>query len=93
MKTSGKRQWEVYAELEEIPNTVTAPQFRQSRSAKALTTAWRSLLDSFCQELSYEQQMEYLERCIELNQSQPDKAAKAKTFGKLQKLFLAVITG
>ncbi len=92
MKISGKRQWEVYAELEEIPNTVTAPQVRQSRNAKALTNVWRSLLDTFCQELLYEQQVEYLERCIALNQLQPDKAAKSKTLVKLQKLFLAVIT-
>ena len=88
MEMSNNARWKIYAELEEIPSTVAPPQRIHSNLTLAL--AWRSLLTLFCQELLYEQQVDYLERCMALNQS--DQFAKSTPFSKFQKLVLAVIT-
>jgi hypothetical protein len=88
MKKSNISQWKIYAELEEIPSAVKPPQTDSSNLTSALAGAWRSLLTTFCQELLYEQQVDYLERCMTLSQS---PHAKSTSLNQFQKLFLAVI--
>ena len=94
MKKLNHSQWKIYAELEEIPSAVAPPQADASTLTSALAIAWRSLLNTFCQELLYEQQVDYLERCMALNQSPLNpfpQSTTAASLNQFQKLFLAVI--
>lgn len=72
MKTQLKTQWQIYKELERIPDSISAPKTNKLASIPPLRAAWRLLIDALAQELIYEQQVEYLERCWTIGQSELD---------------------
>lgn len=59
-----KNQWQIYKELELIPDFVSEPPTGQPILTLPLRTFWRSLLNLLSEELVYEQQIEHLERCL-----------------------------
>ena len=56
-----KSQWQVYKELELLPDAVEPPSIHSPLVA-FLDRWWRSLLDRRAESLDYENQVEYLER-------------------------------
>lgn len=57
-----KSLWENYRELELIPNSIAEPSARKTFSF-GIDRVWRVLIVALTQELVYEQQVEYLQRC------------------------------
>jgi hypothetical protein len=98
---STQSQWKVYAELEQIPGLIAESQMTESKLIQPLQAVGQtlsrgfsaSLLNLFCRELYYEQQIEYLERCLECSQFQSQQGEKANSWRGFQKLFLAVLRG
>jgi hypothetical protein len=74
-KTTNKFQWQAYKELELIPDFLPYPQVNKPSFAFGLEEVWRLLIIALTQELVYEQQVEYLERCWMLDVFEPDNAA------------------
>jgi hypothetical protein len=75
-------QWQLYKELELIPDSIA------ERSTKGLVLiplqlAWKVFIDALANELVYEQQIEYLERCLA---HQSDRDLTKKTWRKLWSL-------
>lgn len=56
--------WENYRESELIPNSISEPSARKKFSF-GLDRVWRVLIIALTQELVYEQQVEYIQRCWE----------------------------
>jgi hypothetical protein len=67
-----KTHWQIYKELELIPDSVSAPQSHKLAVLRRLGQVYRSLLEPPSQRPSHEQQLEYLERCLALDCSKPD---------------------
>lgn len=63
-------QWQLYKKLELIPNSVSQPRTKQTILAFPLQLAWKVLIDALANELVYEQQIDYLERCLAQNQTE-----------------------
>lgn len=59
-----KSLWENYKELELIPNSISEPSARKTFSF-GIDRVWRVLIVALTQELVYEQQVEYIQRCWE----------------------------
>lgn len=74
--------WQKYKELELISDTVPAPQ-ASIKFAFGLKQAWRLLLVALTQELVYEQQVEYLQRCWTENEIEQNQEADPNTLQKL----------
>lgn len=85
-------QWKFYAALEEIPDTVPEPQTLPSMITHPWAAVWRSFVNLFCQELLYEQQIDYAERCFQIDQSHASEANDSNQWNKLGKLMVDVIT-
>jgi hypothetical protein len=73
MKFSGHNitnsdRWQNYQQLELIPDTVSKPDSNRLRFWFGLDLAWQILLSLLADELVEEQQMEYLERCWNLDE-------------------------
>lgn len=68
-------QWYVYKRLEHIPGSVPEPPVNHFPTfTLPLRMFWRSFLDAVAKELSYEQQLQYLERCLEMSDlEQPEE--------------------
>ncbi|MGL5805492.1 MAG: hypothetical protein ACRC2R_15660 [Xenococcaceae cyanobacterium] len=62
-------RWQVYKQLELIPDTVLKSSPNKSRFLFGLDIAWQTLLSLLVNELVEEQLVEYLERCWELDES------------------------
>jgi hypothetical protein len=64
--TNGDR-WQTYKQLELIPDTVLKSSPNKPRFLFGLGIAWQTLLSLLVDELVEEQQIEYLERCWQLD--------------------------
>jgi len=58
-------RWQLYKTLELIAHEVPEPQGSQSIIVTSLRKVWRSLSIKMIQNLSEDQRLEYLERCID----------------------------
>jgi hypothetical protein len=67
---SMKNQWQLYKKLELIPDSASQPMNKQGIITFPLQLAWKVLIDALAKELVYEQQIEYLERCLAQSQSE-----------------------
>lgn len=77
-------QWQIYKKLELIPDSIPEPSTKQGILTFPLQLAWKLLIDALAKELVYEQQVEYLERC--LAQSQSEQYLTQNTWHKLWSL-------
>lgn len=80
---TNKSQWQIYKELELIPDSVTYSQANNMTFAFGLDRVWRLLIIALTQELVEEQQVEYLERCLAVNNFDVDSHKGSKTLQKL----------
>lgn len=78
-----KSCWQTYKVLELIPDAVPNPQVNRLNFGFGLDQAWRLLIVALTQELVYEQQIEYLERCWAVKWFEPDANTGSKTLQKL----------
>lgn len=78
-----KTQWENYKELELIPHSTPEPQGDKQAFAFGLDWAWKVLIVALTRELVYEQQIEYLQRCWDLNDFEPNTDKKSHTWQQL----------
>ncbi len=78
-----KNQWQFYKDLELIPDSVLEPQASKLAIALPLRQLWRLLIDALARELVYEQQIEYLERCWTVGDSEPFTDVSSNTWQKL----------
>lgn len=78
-----KSQWDNYKELELIPNSIPEPQTNKQTFAFGLDRVWRVFIVALTQELIYEQQVEYLQRCWDLNDFEAETDTKSNTLHKL----------
>jgi hypothetical protein len=62
-----KTHWQIYKELEQIPDSVSAPQANNSVFVWGLSQAWRSLLGTLAKKPLHEQQIESLERSFAID--------------------------
>lgn len=78
-------QWALYKQLELIPPRTPHPYDRSIPLASAFNPLWKSLLRLLLDELVYEQQIEYLDRCWSLNAfgENPDDSAASNSLHKL----------
>lgn len=74
--------WQSYKALELIPDAVL-PKTNTLKFAFGLNQVWRLLLVALTQELVYEQQIEYLERCWTVNCFELDADTGSNTLQKL----------
>lgn len=81
--TVEKSQWQNYKELELLPSSLPKPQANKPAFAFGLEQVWRLLIVALTQELVYEQQVEYLERCWALNCFDPDTDTNSNTWHQL----------
>lgn len=93
-----KTQWQVYKELELIPDSVVAPQANKLTSALRLDQVWRALIDTLTKKPSHQQPIEYLERYLALNCSEFYTARNSNTWHMLwtflnQPLFVPQLPG
>ncbi|MCU0536720.1 MAG: hypothetical protein MUD14_22765 [Hydrococcus sp. Prado102] len=77
-------QWQLYKQLELIPDSIPKQPTKQPVLTLPLQLAWKVFIDALANELVYEQQVEYLERC--LAQSQSESYLTRKTWRKLWSL-------
>jgi hypothetical protein len=59
-----KTHWQRYKELEILPDFIPDPSIEAGTFMYPLREAWRILLNVLADELVYEQQIEFLERCL-----------------------------
>ena len=78
-----KTQWEKYKELELIPSSISEPQTDKQAFAFGLERVWKVLIVALTRELVYEQQVEYLQRCWNLNDFEPNIDKKSHTWQQL----------
>lgn len=78
-----KSQWQIYKELELIPDSVTYSQANNMTFAFGLDRVWGLLIIALTQELVEDQQVEYLERCLAVNNFDLDSHKGSKTLQKL----------
>jgi hypothetical protein len=76
-----KTQWQIYKELELIPESVSKPEANPSLVAKQVDKAVRSLATQLDGKLHHEQQVDHLEYCLTLNPGATDAGA----WGKLRR--------
>ncbi|PSF37665.1 hypothetical protein C7H19_08915 [Aphanothece hegewaldii CCALA 016] len=69
-----KPHWQLYKELECLPQSIPEPTAEAAVLTFPLREAWKVLMNVLAQELVYEQQIEFLERCLdhELEENQPN---------------------
>jgi hypothetical protein len=65
---SHRSQWQLYQQMESIPESVNDPASQANPLASALNVFWRPLLGLLIDELVEEQRVEYLERCWTLSE-------------------------
>lgn len=65
-----KNQWQLYKQLELIPDSVSQSPTKQTVVVFPLKIVWRVLINALANELVYEQQVEYLERCLAQSQTE-----------------------
>jgi hypothetical protein len=65
-----KSQWQLYKQLELIPDSVPEQPTKRPILTFPLQLAWKLLVDALAKELVYEQQVEYLERCLTQSQTE-----------------------
>jgi hypothetical protein len=58
-----KSYWQLYKKLEDLPE-ITPEPIAEPKLTLPLRQAWKLLLNLLTQELVYEQQIEFLERCL-----------------------------
>lgn len=73
-------QWQLYKQLELIPDSVPNPQ---THSKLGLSWVWRSLIELLIDELIDEQEVDYLERCWTLEESEAVQQSPSKTLQRL----------
>lgn len=78
-----KTQWENYKELELIPDSIPESQGDKRAFAFGLDRVWKVLIVALTRELVYEQQVEYLQRCWDLNDLEPNTDKKSHTWQQL----------
>lgn len=79
-----KPHWQLYKELECLPDSILEPTAEPAVLTFPLRTAWKVLMNVLAQELVYEQQIEFLERCLD---NDLDKKDSSKNFwGKFWRL-------
>jgi hypothetical protein len=76
-------QWQAYKRLESIPEFVPDPRIPEVRSVLGLGWLWRGLLHLLVDELVAEQQVEYLERCWELDVSGQSEKSPSNSLHRL----------
>ncbi len=59
-----KNKWQIYQELELIPDSIPAPQATEKTLVRPLAEVWRSLINRLTKNLSYQQKIERLEKCL-----------------------------
>lgn len=59
-----RSDWQLYKKLEGLPE-ITPEPIAEPELTLPLRQAWKLLLNLLTQELVYEQQIEFLERCLE----------------------------
>lgn len=79
-----KIHWQIYKKLEFLPDSLPEPSVEEGIYLYPLRQAWRILLDVLVNELIYEQQIEFLERC--LKQDILDIYTEKKSWKKFLKL-------
>jgi hypothetical protein len=80
------RQWQIYKQLELVPDAITHPYDHVPLFLFGLDVAWRSLIQLLVAELvDVELQTEYLERCWQLDMLQ-HRPSSQKTLQRLWKL-------
>lgn len=62
-----KTQWQIYKELELIPDSVSAPSTHKLAFLLRWDQAYRSLLKPLSKKPSHEQQVDYLEGCLAID--------------------------
>jgi hypothetical protein len=75
--------WQNYKALELIPDAIPAPPASKPALNLGLSQIWRSLLDELVREHVYEQRTEYLERCWNLNFTEPQKTTQVDQLRQL----------
>ncbi|NES95602.1 MAG: hypothetical protein F6K32_10290 [Desertifilum sp. SIO1I2] len=78
--------WQLYKRLELISNRVPDPYTSRLQLKWGVDRAWRSLLNLLVDELIEEQQVEYLERCLALDESKETQASLTKTLKRIWRL-------
>jgi hypothetical protein len=69
-KPGNEFRWQAYQELELLPDSVSQPNSTAIKPIWGLTQVWRGFLNLLMDELVTEQQIDYLERCWSLNESE-----------------------
>lgn len=59
-----RSHWQLYRKLEGLPETMPEPSKEAEVLTLPLRQAWKLLMTLLTQELVYEQQIEFLERCL-----------------------------
>lgn len=62
-----KTQWQIYKELELLPDSIPQPGADNRLFALHLNKVWRVLSNTLPAKLPHEQQVEYLEQCLVLD--------------------------
>ncbi|GFE69758.1 hypothetical protein [Chroococcus sp. FPU101] len=75
--------WQLYKKLEGLPEATPEP-VAEPELTLPLRQAWKLLIDLLTQELVYEQQIEFLERCLKHDLMNSNKSSNFWVkFGKL----------
>jgi hypothetical protein len=81
---SQAQQWQHYKQLELIPDSVTNPSTHQTVVAMAIASSinwlWQGFIHTISNELSLDQQQDYLEHCWDLNTSLKQKPSSPGLF-------------
>lgn len=75
-----KTQWQIYQQLELIPDTVLLPSPEKGTSTFYKGGLWRGLVSYCTQNLSDQQKINHLKTCFQLNYSDPDLTEKFNFF-------------
>lgn len=75
-----KTQWQIYRQLELIPDTVSLPSPDKGTSVFYQGKLWRGLVNSWSKNLSETQKLSHLNTCFHLDYSDPDLTEKFNLF-------------
>lgn len=78
-----KTQWQIYKELEQIPNGTFPPSANKLMIAFYQSKFWQNLVTQHYQDLSYPEKVEFLQHCLQLNNLDAN-VDKNKKFGLWQ---------
>jgi hypothetical protein len=76
-------QWQVYKQLELIPDAAVRPANRTGYLTSGPSLLWRSLVNLLLDELIKEQRVEYLDRCWSLNALGEEDCSHSHTLQRL----------